>query len=334
MESDMVKLVIAFISALLFCACLLGGLYYFLPTNFLAAQKNARSNHILPARQIGGVALIPAVLILLGLFHQETGLNIQSVLLLEASGWLLWLTGLLDDRFDISVRLRLIVQLMGAVLGIAALGHAFQLFTFLPSWLEFGLLVFVMLIWINMANFMDGLDLMTVSGLGVPVLWVAVFASLGLTGMEAGYLAALLAGAIAGFALFNRHPAKVFLGDSGSLPLGLLSGYILLLFAQETSVWFALILPLYYVLDASSTIILRLWQGENIFQAHSRHAYQIAKRGGYSVWMIVGLVLALNIVLGAGVLLWLMKPELWIELTIILVALLFTCALLYKFRAK
>lgn len=330
----MSQIVIAFISAMLLCAVLLAVLYYLLPRHFLAAQKNARSNHTIPARQIGGLALVPTILILLGVFHSFTGLRGSTVVLLEVSGWLLWLTGLLDDRYDISVRLRLSVQLLGAVLGVAALGNDFQPFTFLPFWLEFCLLVFVMLVWINVTNFMDGLDLMTVSGLGIPVLWIAVFASLGLAGMSAGYLAALIAGAIMGFAFFNRHPAKVFLGDSGSLPLGMLSCFTLLLFAQETSVWLALLLPLYYVLDASTTIIIRLREGENIFEAHSRHAYQKAKRAGRSVWVIIGWVAFLNIVLGAAVLVWQLKPELWVELSVCFAGLAVTSALLLKFRAS
>lgn len=333
----MPQLFLVFICAMLVCASFLALLYRLLPFNFLAAQKNERSNHTIPARQIGGLAIVPTILIMLLFFYPYWGLSGRAVLLLELSGFLLWLVGLLDDRFDISVRLRLAAQIIAALLGIAALNTDFQLFTILPAWLEFALLVFMMLVWINVTNFMDGLDLMTVSGLGIPVLWIAVFGALGLAGGDASFLAALISGALLGFCFFNRHPAKVFLGDSGSLPLGMLSCYVFLLFAQETSIWLALTLPLYYVLDAGSTIILRLCNGENILKAHSSHAYQKAKRAGGSVWMIIGYVALLNIVLGVFVLIGLfvpdLWPDLWIELTICLAGMLMTWLLLRKFRS-
>lgn len=332
MESVMSQIVIAFISAMLLCAVLLAVLYYLLPRHFLAAQKNARSNHTIPARQIGGLALVPTILILLGVFYSFTGLSGSTVMLLEVSGWLLWLVGLLDDRFDISVRVRLIVQLIGAVIGIAALGDETPFLSFVPQWLEFCLLTLVMLYWINVTNFMDGLDLMTVSGLGIPVLWISIFAACGLIAGSSGYISALLAGGLLGFMFFNCHPAQVFLGDSGSLPLGMLSCFVFLLFARETSIYLALILPLYYVLDASSTIALRFYAGENIFKAHSRHAYQKAKRRGRSVWAIIGNVVLMNAVLGFGVFLVLLKPDFWLELIVCSLAFFSVSALLLKFR--
>ncbi|WP_374829914.1 glycoside hydrolase [Paenochrobactrum pullorum] len=332
MESVMPKMIVVFVSGLILCVPLLSLLYYLLPHNFLKAQKNARSNHTIPARQIGGIALVPTILILLGFFYSYIGLSGRAVVLLETSGWLLWLIGLLDDRYDISVRLRLGVQLISAALGIAALGYETPFLPFMPLWLDRGLLVLVMLYWINVTNFMDGLDLMTVSGLGIPVLWISIFAALGLTEGSSGYFSALIAGALLGFAFFNCHPAKVFLGDSGSLPLGMLSCFVFLSFARDTSIWLALILPLYYVLDASSTIVMRLFENENIFEAHSRHAYQKARRTGRSVWAIIRTVVFLNVALGIGVFFALMKPQLWIELAVCLAALLATSSLLLKLR--
>ncbi|MGU3574716.1 glycoside hydrolase [Brucellaceae bacterium C25G] len=332
MESAVQYLLIAFASALLLCIFLLGGLCRILPDTFLSARKNARSNHLIAARQIGGLALVPTILILLGLFYQYSGLSFKTIVLLEMSGWLLWLTGLMDDRFELSVRLRLLLQLISAVLGVAALGDQFRLLSFLPVWFEFGLLVFAMLVWINVTNFMDGLDLMTVSGIGIPVLWIGLFACLGLTGLSLGLVSVLIAGALSGFAFFNRHPAKVFLGDSGSLPLGMLSCFVFLSFANQTSVWLALILPLYYVLDASTTIFIRLRAGENIFEAHSRHAYQKARRAGLSVWQVVVTVALLNVFLGAFVWSWFIWPSLWYETVLFLIATLITVSLIVKFR--
>ncbi len=90
--------------------------------------------------------------------------------------------------------------------------------------MERGLLVLALVYFINLTNFMDGLDLMVVSGLGVPLALLAGFSAFGLAAMGTGNFAASIAGGLAGFALFNRPKARVFLGDSGSLPIGLLSG--------------------------------------------------------------------------------------------------------------
>jgi len=114
-----------------------------------------------------------------------------------------------------------------------------------------------------------------------------------------GSLAASIAGGLAGFAIFNWPKASVFLGDSGSLPIGLLSGLVFFRLGHDLSIWAGLIMPLFFIADATSTLFMRLAAGDNIFAAHSKHAYQVAKRTGWSVWSIVISVGMLNLALGA-----------------------------------
>lgn len=287
-----------FFSCFLFSALLLAALQKLLPVHFLAAGFNARSNHSTPARQIGGLACIPVCLIaiyiagLYGLISERLSLN------LTIAAALIWLTGALDDKTELSVRIRLPVQLIAAALAVYGFGDNVRLFpSLLPQWLEAVLLTGALLSSINVANFMDGLDWLTICGIGIPLLMLGIIAALLLPDPAIAIIALSLSGALAGFAIFNRPAAKVFLGDSGSLPLGLLTGAVFLLFAQVAGLIPALILPLYYIADSGSTIILRLRKGENILQAHSSHAYQIAKRAGKSVYHVTGSIAALNIVL-------------------------------------
>jgi UDP-N-acetylmuramyl pentapeptide phosphotransferase/UDP-N-acetylglucosamine-1-phosphate transferase len=112
-------------------------------------------------------------------------------------------------------------------------------------------------------------------------------------------VAAVLLGAILGFAPFNKPVAQLFLGDVGSLPIGLLLGWLLLQLAAGGHLAAALILPLYYLADATITLGLRIANGERVWQAHRSHFYQRATDNGFSVGEIVARVLAVNLVLAA-----------------------------------
>ena len=79
-----------------------------------------------------------------------------------------------------------------------------------------------------------------------------------------------------GFAPFNKPVARMFLGDVGSLPIGLLFGWLLIVLAGRGHLAAALLLPLYYLADATITLLRRFAAGEPIMQAHRSHFYQRA----------------------------------------------------------
>src|SRR5665213_1556867 len=164
-----------------------------------------------------------------------------------------------------------------------------------PLWIERGLLLLAGLWFVNLVNFMDGLDLMTVAEV-VPITGAMVV--LGLFGefpVAGTVVAAALCGAMLGFAPFNRPVAKVFLGDVGSLPIGLLLGWCLLQLAYQQQFAAALLLPLYYLFDATATLLRRLARGEPFWAAHRTHFYQRATDNGFTVWRVVSEVFALNV---------------------------------------
>lgn len=292
-------LLIPFLATTIGTAVLLAAIIRLLPPHFLGAAITERSNHTQPARQLGGLALIPAVLAGLWLFGPAAGLDASFLGTTTVAALLLWITGFLDDRRHLPESIRLVAQFAAAAVAVYGLAADFRLLPdLMPQLLERLILTLALVYFINLTNFMDGLDLMVVSGLGIPLALVASFAAFGLVAAGTGTLALCVAASLLGFAFFNRPKARVFLGDSGSLPIGLLSGLVFFLVARDMSIWAGMLLPLFFIGDATSTLVMRLKAGENILAAHSKHAYQLARRSGFSVWQIVTSVGAINIVLG------------------------------------
>jgi UDP-N-acetylmuramyl pentapeptide phosphotransferase/UDP-N-acetylglucosamine-1-phosphate transferase len=146
---------------------------------------------------------------------------------------------------------------------------------------------------------MDGIDWMTVAET-VPVsAGLALLGVMGALPSDAIVVSLALLGAILGFAPFNKPVARLFLGDVGSLPIGLILGWLLLLLAGGGHIAAALLLPLYYLADATITLIRRALKGERVWQAHRSHFYQRATDRGIPVIRIVTQVFAVNIVLVA-----------------------------------
>jgi len=269
-----------------------------LPNDFVLACVSERSNHVMPARQIGGLGVVPAVLVLLVTVGPAFGLDPLLATCLGASGTILLVTGHLDDRSDLPVAVRVAAQSVACTIAVFGLGPDFHLLAnIVPREIEVPVLIIALMWFINLTNFMDGLDLMVVAGLGVPLLAVLIFALSGRVASDTGVLAGLLAGALAAFGLFNRPPARIFLGDAGSLPIGLMAGITFFKVALDTHVSTGFVLPLYFCADASVTVVMRMLAGEPIFAGHSRHAYQVARRKGWSVLHVIGWVATLNAVL-------------------------------------
>ncbi len=150
----------------------------------------------------------------------------------------------------------------------------------------------------NLVNFMDGLDWMTAAEVVPFTGAMVVLGLLGEISLSVSIVAAALGGAMIGFAPFNRPVAKIFLGDVGSLPIGLLLGWCLLELLYRHHLAATLLLPLYYLADATVTLLRRLARGEAIWTAHRSHFYQQATHG-LTVIRIVSEVFALNLGLAA-----------------------------------
>ncbi len=267
---------------------------------YALARPNARSSHRTPTPQGGGIAVILAVLgtswAVVALWPDLVQGRTAPFIILTAATLLLAAVGAVDDLRSLPAAPRLLLQCIAVGGVIAALPADLQVLPGLPWWADRTLLLIAGVWFVNLVNFMDGIDWMTVAE-AVPVTGALVL--LGATGAFPplpAVLAAALLGALIGFAPFNSPVARLFLGDVGSLPIGLLLGWLLLALAAE-HLAAALLLPLYYLADATVTLVRRAAAGEPVWKAHRTHFYQRATDKGFTVPEVVARVFAINLVL-------------------------------------
>jgi UDP-N-acetylmuramyl pentapeptide phosphotransferase/UDP-N-acetylglucosamine-1-phosphate transferase len=173
---------------------------------------------------------------------------------------------------------------------------------------------------------------MTVAEVVPVTIALTLFGIMGFLPKDAALVSITLCGAMIGFAPLNRPIARLFLGDVGSLPIGLLLGWLLVLLAGRGYFAAAVLLPLYYLADATITLLRRLANGEPVAQAHRSHFYQRALDNGFSVYQIVGWVFMVNIVLAGAASVTLLSTSLILELTMLATGCALVGVLLWTFN--
>ena len=229
---------------------------------------NTRSLHGTPIPRSGGLGVLAALA--LGIFvsqHFVLGVLLASVAMIS------WM----DDHHNLPAGLRFAVHfLMAAMLAW---------WNMLPNWgLPLTVLMIVGVVWLtNLFNFMDGAN-----GLAGGMALIG-FSTLGLAAWSGGapgmaQLALSAAGGALGFLFFNFHPARIFMGDVGSISLGFLSGAAGL-YGVRAGLWpicFVLLVFSPFVVDATVTLLRRLLRGERIWEAHREHYYQRLIQSGWT----------------------------------------------------
>lgn len=266
---------------------------------------NSRSNHTLPTPRGGGIAVVGVILLCWAAAPFVLGFTEKPMMFPSFWPFLAATLGLAvvsfaDDRTPLNPAIRLLAQIVAVWVGMYAL-EAPVFLSFLPEgtplWVDAGLTMLCWLWFINLFNFMDGIDGITgMQSLHI-CLGVWVLALIGqLPDMYLIYTAIIGAAAV-GFLVWNWHPAKLFLGDVGSVPLGFMLGFLLLQTAALGHPVAALILPAYYLADAGITLLKRIGRREKIWQAHSSHYYQQAVRSGWSHSTVVLCIAMANLLL-------------------------------------
>ncbi|NYH22312.1 MraY family glycosyltransferase [Paraburkholderia bryophila] len=252
---------------------------------------NDRSLHTRPTPRVGGWGIIPVVVVAV-LFVGPT--------LRVAAGCAVFLAALsqFDDRHGLPARVRFAAHLAAVALLVWA--HPAQV----PIWALVAM-SFLLLWLVNLYNFMDGADGLAGGMTLFGFLGYAVGASVAVHPLpELTLASAAVAGAAAGFLIFNFHPARIFLGDAGSIPLGFLAGAFGYWGWSDGvwPVWFPALIFSPFICDASVTLLRRLIRGERIWQAHREHYYQRMVQYGLGhsntakIWyivMIIGIIFAL-----------------------------------------
>ncbi len=205
----------------------------------------------------------------------------------------------IDDLQGLTPLTRITAQAAAVAIGLLALPEPANL---LSGWLElvayYIAVGLIWLWWVNLFNFMDGIDGIAGSeaaAIGGGLLVLAVFGN----GADPSVtlLSAAILGASLGFLVWNWSPAKIFLGDVGSVPLGYLTGFLLIGLAAAGRWKIALILPLYFLADATITLGRRVLRGERVWEAHRQHFYQKALIRGLDHAMVVRRVIGANLLL-------------------------------------
>jgi UDP-N-acetylmuramyl pentapeptide phosphotransferase/UDP-N-acetylglucosamine-1-phosphate transferase len=268
----------------------------------LLDHPNDRSSHTFPTPRGGGLAVLivclTALVALMVLGKVPHSIAKWLCILTLLLGGLSWL----DDIFSLNAFVRLTAHAAGVAVAM--------FFGLLDGPVFGGLLppvgdaIITALIWvwfINLYNFMDGID--GISGVETVSISIGIVILIALSGTDSviktgiGPIAILTAGSAAGFLVFNWHPAKIFLGDVGSVPLGFVLGWLLLSLASHGYWAAALILPLYYLIDSTLTLIKRLSRGEIVWHAHREHFYQYAVDNGKSHSDVVCAIAGANLFL-------------------------------------
>ncbi|MGI4859038.1 MAG: MraY family glycosyltransferase [Janthinobacterium lividum] len=219
-----------------------------------------RSLHTLPTPRVGGWGVSPAAVLGITWFAPQ----LWPVALLAL---LLAVICQIDDRRGLSARVRFLAQAVAAT----AIGLLF------PLGFGYWLTPFIILalIWMtNLYNFMDGAD--GLAG-GMAVLGFSAYAAASFPfAPPLGIAAVAVTGAAAGFLIFNLPPAKLFLGDAGSIPLGFLAGAMGVIGAAAHiwPVWFPFMVFSPFIADASVTLLRRVCRGQRFWEAHREHYYQ------------------------------------------------------------
>lgn len=244
---------------------------------------NDRSSHVIPTPRGGGVAIVVSFILFLPFLAFENILPWEHVLGFLGAGAGIAILGFLDDHGHIAARWRLLGHFAAAfwamywVAGLPAL-------SILGLQIDFGIFGYILaalyLVWmLNLYNFMDGIDGIAsieavTACVGAALLyWVSGFHNL-------IWAPLLLAFAVLGFLYWNFPPARIFMGDAGSGFLGIMLGVFSLTAASAHAdfFWAWLILLGVFIVDATVTLIRRLFRGEKVYEAHRSHAYQFASR--------------------------------------------------------
>ena len=272
---------------------------------YALARPSARGLHSMPTPQGGGIAVLVACGVTAILGADLIGINsagITQLLLVLGVAAALALLGFVDDVRPLPAGLRLVIQIVLMAAGISLLPEGTRVLPFLPVSIEDALLVLAGTWFINLTNFMDGMDGITVvdvvpvaAGLVLFFTWGRV--PLGPSLLALGTLAGLL-----GYAPFNKPVARLFLGDVGSLPIGFLVAYGLFSLAGAgggalAAFVSAVILALYPIADSSLTLLWRLKRRERIWEPHRSHYYQVAVLRGLTVWQVLARVGLANMLL-------------------------------------
>ena len=250
-------------------------------------QPNIRSSHSSSIPIGAGIIVISIILVFLLLytlihyliFDHFLFSNLGIFIALLSLAMISWK----DDLIQLSAFYRLLFHFFAVSIGVICLSEPGIVFQgILPVYLDIAITILLWVWVINLTNFMDGIDGMTGTesififfGALIIILLLGKSIELSNNFFILAFLSIIIS-SIIGFLLWNWHPAKIFLGDVGSIPIGFLIGWVILELAIMGFWHASILLPMYYFFDTTFTLINRIIKKEKFFEAHRNHFYQKA----------------------------------------------------------
>lgn len=260
----------------------------------LVDVPNERKVHTALVPRIGGIAMIIGMLVPVLFWFPKDRLFVALI----AGVGTLACFGVWDDRSDLNYRLKFGGQILAslAVMLIGDLYVQWLPFYTMPLdqiWLSLPITLFCLLAITNAMNLSDGLD-----GLAGGASVIS-FGVVGFMGFQAGsyplvILTLAVAGSILGFLRFNSHPARIFMGDTGSQFLGFVLGVMVILLTQKVNTALSPVLPLFIfgvpVIDTVTVMIKRIMAGNSPFAPDKNHLHHRLLACGFSHYETVVLL--------------------------------------------
>jgi UDP-GlcNAc:undecaprenyl-phosphate GlcNAc-1-phosphate transferase len=256
--------------------------------------------HAAPVAYLGGLAVFVGFLITLALTF-EFSATVLGILL---AGTIMVLAGLIDDLGALSPAEKLVCECLAV--GVLLKSGLFVKLTFLPPGMDFVLSVLWMLTVINAINIIDIMDGLAPGVAAIAALFLAAIALATARPMIA-VMAAALAGSLLGFLRYNSEPASIYLGDSGSLFIGLILAALSMNGSYTRNNWAAMLAPVVVLgvplFDLALVSVIRWRKGLSPFRGSPDHFAIRLRRAGLSVRQVVGLTYVSGLLLGAVALL-------------------------------
>jgi len=304
--------------------------------NSIISHPNERTLHEKPVPRGGGIVfsiLFVLAVFLLGILNV---ISFENLMVIGVGGFLAALFGFFDDIVNLHALMKLFFQSILAGWGVYWLeGGLLAEVDWLPVWLSWILTCFLLIWMMNLYNFIDGVDGMAASAavfitlvLIVILLMEGDFTSLIL-------ILSLLSLSCTGFLIYNWPPARIFMGDSGSVFLGYIFGVLILktTMTGEISIWTWTVVFGYIFADTNLTIILRIFLQKKWYQPHKSHAYQNIARVLNSHLKVTLAIQIYNIVYLFPLAIWTVLSPIWAPVATIM-ALLPALILVYLFGPR
>ncbi|THB69784.1 MAG: undecaprenyl/decaprenyl-phosphate alpha-N-acetylglucosaminyl 1-phosphate transferase, partial [Gammaproteobacteria bacterium] len=296
----------SFILAMFISMLLIPPLIRFAPRIGLVDIPDERKVHVNAIPRVGGVAMVIAALVPMLLWLPKS----QEFVIFLISVAIIYFFGVWDDRSDLNYKIKFFGQILAVVLVVIIGGVQIRYIPFMglepiAQWISIPLTIFTLLGITNAMNLVDGLDGLAggTTLIGFGAIGLLSYISTESTGSGNPYIALIaisIMGSTLGFLRFNTHPARIFMGDTGSQFLGFAIGTLAIMVTQQDDMPYnpgiPLILLCWPIFDTLMVMFIRICQGKSPFVADKNHIHHRLLALGldhYEVVFVIYLVQAI-----------------------------------------